>query len=56
MWSLHLETLQHLLAYLEHHILFDAALGGVCVLIGCAFACMTSPDQEHDCFFSRQVF
>jgi hypothetical protein len=56
MWSSNLEALHHLLAYLEHHLLFDAAVGGVCILIGCAIACMTSPDQEHDSFFHRHVF
>lgn len=56
MWSLNLATLQHMLAYLGRHILFDAALGGVCILIACAFTCMISPDEEHDSFFHRQVF
>jgi hypothetical protein len=56
MLSHNLEVLQHVFAYLGHHLLFDAALVGVCILIGSAITCMMSPDEEHDCFFHRQVF
>lgn len=56
MWSLNLESLHHLLSYLGHHLLFDAAVGGVCLVAGCAIACMAFPDEDSDCFFHRQVF
>jgi len=56
MASLSLETLQRLFTYLGHHLLFDAAIACVCILIVSAITCMMSPDEEHDCFFHRQVY
>lgn len=56
MWSFNLATLQHLLSYLDHHMLFDAALAGICIVAACAVACMAFPDEKSDCFFHRQVF